>query len=185
MGLRAQSAIEFSLLLALLLLIFLPIFYFFISQGMESRMNILESQIEHFGRKLLDESRELYYLGIFNKEILSMNMPENILNMTFITIQKPADDKNTYEYYLKIDFLKKDEVNSIILSPEVPLTTLDSSNMYTCAFEEDYQGYAAMECKLDSTSLAPGHKDFKLEVVNWQWPEGENIIAVSVQRVEI
>jgi len=78
MIIKAQSAIEYLMIIALTLAIIVPTTYLFFRYTSESNVEITYSQINQIGRQILNTAETGYFSGKSSKIILEVNMPEGI-----------------------------------------------------------------------------------------------------------
>ncbi len=166
---KSQSAVEFMLLIAGILFIFLPLFYVFSDYSLKSGSDISTSMAKDVGQKLIDQSREIYYLGRFSKEVITVNIPEGIENMSTLIIDLPGDADD--EFYLIMNVSNGQAKEDIVLSSEVPLVTSDCSTI-AC-----FSGYDCTYCNFNRTEAMPGKKDYRLENSE---KDGRTVINISV-----
>ena len=76
--LKAQSAIEYLMIIALTLGIIVPTAYLFFRSSSESNVQIVDSQITKIGRSIIDTAQFVYFSGEGSKIILEVNMPKNV-----------------------------------------------------------------------------------------------------------
>lgn len=77
-GIKAQTAIEYLMIIALTLGIIVPIAYLFFSYSSESNAQIIDAQITQIGRGIVDTAQSVYFFGEGSKIILEINMPKNV-----------------------------------------------------------------------------------------------------------
>ena len=174
---KSQAAMELVLLIAALLFIFLPIFYFLGDYSLKSGAQIVSSQVNQIGKKLVDESREMYYLGLFSKEIITVNIPDRVVGMNTIIINNSGD----FEYYLMIEYYKDQSRMNATFPSEVPIVTYKP-----CYIEPNIAaacsgpGVDCYLCEFNTTDCTPGVKNFKLETVTWNKEFAVNITQVQL-----
>tara|TARA_Y100000310_G_scaffold81332_1_gene77923 strand:+ start:1023 stop:1472 length:450 start_codon:yes stop_codon:yes gene_type:complete len=78
MRLKAQSAIEYLMIIALTLGIIVPTAYLFFRYTSESSVEVSYSKINQIGRNIIDTAETVYYSGEGSKIVLEVNMPEGI-----------------------------------------------------------------------------------------------------------
>jgi len=81
---RAQSALEYLMIIAITLAIIVPTTYLFFSYSSESNVEIIYSQINQIGRSMIEVAETVYYSGESSKVILTLNMPENVRGINII-----------------------------------------------------------------------------------------------------
>ena len=75
---KAQSALEYLLIVALVLGLIIPITYLFFRYGSQSNEQIIDSQINQIGNTVVDTAEIVYYSGEGAKIILELKIPESI-----------------------------------------------------------------------------------------------------------
>ena len=75
---KAQSALEYLLIIALVLGLIIPITYLFFRYGSQSNEQIVDSQINQIGNTIVDTAKIVYYSGEGAKIIVELKIPENI-----------------------------------------------------------------------------------------------------------
>jgi len=76
--LKAQSAIEYLMIVALTLGIIVPTAYLFFRFSSESNVQIVDAQIIQIGRSIIDTAQSVYFSGEGSKIVLEVNMPKNV-----------------------------------------------------------------------------------------------------------
>jgi len=168
---KSQSAVEFMLLIAALLFIFLPLFYLLSDYSIKSNSDAASSGVLQIGQKMIDESREIFYLGRFSKEIITVNLPDNVLNMSTLIILDPSGNN---EYYLIINYSKNTQMVDLPLMSEIPIVTSDCRYISSC-----YGGSECYYCYFNQTESYPGKKNYRLETIQWKGRTAVNITTVQ------
>lgn len=75
---KAQSALEYLMIIAITLGLIVPTAYLFFRYSSESNVQIIDSQITQIGRIIIDTAESVYFSGESSKIILEINMPENV-----------------------------------------------------------------------------------------------------------
>ena len=81
---RAQSALEYLMILALAMGIIVPITYMFFQYSSESNVQIIDAQVNRIGRNIIDTAESVYYSGKSSKIVVELNMPENVEDVYII-----------------------------------------------------------------------------------------------------
>jgi len=177
---KSQTAMEFTLLIAAVLVIFLPIFFILSDASINTSSQIIDNQVTKIGRKLVDESREVYYLGLFSKQVVTVNIPERVISMNTVII----NDSGAYENYLFIEIYKDGFLHNITFASEVPLVGKNP-----CYLDPDIAtgcsdppllvtALKCYRCPFDSDDITPSTKHFKLETIRWKSEYAVNITQV-------
>ena len=82
---RAQSALEYMMIVALALGIIVPTTYLFFRYSSESNIKLIDSQINEIGGSMVDTAETVYFSGEGSKIILEVNMPENVRDIYIIS----------------------------------------------------------------------------------------------------
>ncbi len=75
---KAQSSLEYLLVVALTFMIIVPTAYLFYNYSKESGQEITDAQITKIGRGIVDAAELIFYSGQGSKTVLELNVPENI-----------------------------------------------------------------------------------------------------------
>ena len=75
---KAQSALEYLLIIALVMGLIIPITYLFFRYGSQFNEQIVDSQINQIGNTIVDTAEIVYYSGEGAKIIVELKIPENI-----------------------------------------------------------------------------------------------------------
>ena len=81
---KAQTSLEYLMIIALTLGIMVPTTYLFFRYGSESNVKVIDSQINQIGRAIIDTAETVYFSGESSKVILQLNMPENVRDIYII-----------------------------------------------------------------------------------------------------
>ncbi len=75
---RAQSSLEYLLVVALTLAIIVPTTYLFYNYSKESGQEITDAQITKFGRGIIDTAESIFYSGQGSKTVMELNVPDSV-----------------------------------------------------------------------------------------------------------
>lgn len=75
---KAQSSVEYLMILAVTLVIIIPVSYLFISFTSQSNDLIAYAQITEIGRSIVDNAESIYYSGEHSRLLIDVNIPEKI-----------------------------------------------------------------------------------------------------------
>lgn len=75
---KAQPALEYLMIIALVLGIIVPTTYFLFRTTSESNVKILYSQINRIGNNIIDTAETVFFSGEDSKIVLEVNMPKGI-----------------------------------------------------------------------------------------------------------
>ena len=76
--LKAQTAIEYLMIIALTLGLIVPTAYLFFRFSSESNVQIVDAQITQIGRSIIDTAQSVYFSGEGSKIVLEVTMPKNV-----------------------------------------------------------------------------------------------------------
>jgi hypothetical protein len=165
---------EFMLLISAVLLFLMITVYLVMNYALKSSEDIRGSQLSQIGWKMVDQSREIFYLGLFSREIVSVNFPEGVNSFSTLNFLNETD--GSWESYLIINYQNgKDRVNMTFPS-EVPLLTGSCTSVAGCL-----PGITCVECGFDPAAYSAGRKDLKIECILL----GAGGYAVNITKVSI
>ncbi len=75
---KAQSSLEYLLVVALTFAIIVPTTYLFYNYSKESSQEIIDAQITKLGTSIIDAAKTIFYSGQGSKTTLEINIPENV-----------------------------------------------------------------------------------------------------------
>ena len=75
---KAQSSLEYLLVVALTFVIIIPTTYLFYNYSKESTQEIKDSQVTKIGSTIIDTAKFIYYSGEGSKTELELNVPDNV-----------------------------------------------------------------------------------------------------------
>jgi len=165
---KAQSAVEFVLLISFLLMAAVPIFFILSDYSFKSSTEASSSQLEATAHRLVDESREIFFLGLYSKDIITVRMPKQVTSMQTIYINGAQD-----EYYLLINYTKDGNEIQFPIKSEVPLFTGD------CTSKPCYTASQCTYCSFNADDYSEGIKNFRLEAQPWGSMTGVNITHID------
>ncbi len=82
---RAQAAIEYLLLVAVVLAVLVPASYMFYDYSKQSSTEIKTSQVNKIGNEIVDRAEEVYYMGPPATVKFEAQMPDNVRGMWIAT----------------------------------------------------------------------------------------------------
>lgn len=166
---KGQYSVEFLILITGILFIFIPSIYFLMDYSLNARSEMVATHIESFSNKICNEARDIYYRGNFNKEVITLKVPDNIQNITTIIVNSTTDN----EYYLRINYTISEGERSILLPSDVPIITGDRKTEENCFTNKDCHYF-----HFDEEGKSSGLRSFKFETVRW-----EGLMAVNISVV--
>ena len=75
---KAQSSLEYMLIVALTFAIIIPATYIFYSYSKDSSQQITDAQITKLGTNIVDTAEKIFYSGLGSKTIVDMNIPDGV-----------------------------------------------------------------------------------------------------------
>ena len=81
MAVKSQSAIEYLLIVALVLGFIVPTSYIFFKYTAKSNDEIIDSQITQIGNTIIDTAETVFFSGQGAKIILELKVPKNVIDV--------------------------------------------------------------------------------------------------------
>ena len=81
---KAQSSLEYLLVVALTFAIIVPTTYLFYNYSKESSQEITDAQVTKLGRIIVDAAESIFYSGKGSKTTLELTIPDNIQSVVII-----------------------------------------------------------------------------------------------------
>lgn len=126
---RAQIAMEYILIFALVFVITIPALVAFRNYSVESNDKIIDQRIQKLSNTIIDAAREIYYYGPPSKTVVRVDMPPQIEAMAVSAI-KQSD--NSYEYYLMYRIAYADNPDGkgtlLLVDSDIPIVATDSDS---------------------------------------------------------
>lgn len=161
---------EFVLIISLVLLVMLIALVLVNNLLFSSSTDVRNAQMREIGQTVTDQAREVNYLGLFTQEIVSFNMPDDIIKMGTVTYNGSSGP----EHYMYATMRDSGRILNFTFPSEVPLVTEDCST-YNCI-----SGVSCVVCNFKPLDYKPGRKNFKLESTLWAGG-----YAVNISRADI
>lgn len=137
---RAQSSLEYLLVVALTFAIMVPTTYLFYNYSKESSQQMTDAQITRLGRSIVDSAATMYYSGVGSKTTLELNVPDNIASAVII------DGKE-----LVFNMTTSSGVSEIVFFSSVNITTGAGCNSNVCSLPQLALS-GAKKVKVEATS---------------------------------
>ncbi len=116
---KAQSALEYLMIIALTLGIIVPTTYLFFRYSSESNVQIVDVQVNQIGRNIIDAAESVYFSGEGSKITVELNMPKNVVDV-YILANRELVFRISYEI---------GETEAVFFSSAgIPLTSDDTSD---------------------------------------------------------
>ena len=131
-----QVSAEFMILAGLVLIIFIPIFILIARGGIESAEQVSSERIGAIARTLLDESREIYYLGEGSRQTITLDVPRGVEAIRIVNVTDSSE--------LLFSFVQGGIPSNISYLSEVPIRIVDSQSMVCDAVPDC--GLVACDC---------------------------------------
>jgi hypothetical protein len=171
--LKAQLSIEYMILTGfVLLIVVVPSVIFLSSLANKSVYGTITTQrTNELGNGIVDTAKQIYYLGIYSKKIVTYDVPNNAHKMFIMKMDKTGPAKTYYYFGLVLNDTK--EAVKFFFPSEVPLMS-DTAGPYAAYVDiSDLSSYVS-ECTPPTTTtcsfynfkgsvLKPGKKTFKIE----------------------
>lgn len=165
---KSQLSIEYMILTGfVLLVIIVPSIIFLFSmtnQGVYGTVNVQKAN--DLGNGLVNNAKQVYYLGIYSKKVVEYEVPQNVENIFILELVK---NEKTH-YYVGIIISDKKEVLRMMYPSSVPITATPTSGLIE---KDESPKVHVPECQEPGVSctfynfkgfvLKPGKKEFKLE----------------------
>jgi len=84
MNKKAQPALEYLMIIAIVLGIIVPTTYLLFRSTSESNVQILYSQISQIGNNIIDTAETVFFSGEGSKIVLEVNMPKGVTNVKIL-----------------------------------------------------------------------------------------------------
>ena len=122
---KAQSSLEYLLVVALTFAIIIPTTYLFYNYSRESSQQITDAQITKIGRSIVDTANTIFYSGQGSKSTLELNMPDNIASAGII-------DGRELVFNLTTTF----GISEIVFFSSVNITTSSNCSLNVCSMPQ-------------------------------------------------
>ncbi|MBS3100777.1 hypothetical protein J4204_01445 [Candidatus Woesearchaeota archaeon] len=123
---KAQSSLEYLLIVALTFAIIVPTTYLFYNYSRESSQEITDAQITKLGRSIVDSAESIFYSGQGSKTVLELNIPDSVYSALII-------DGRELVFNVTTTF----GVSEIVFFSSVNITTLSQNcNANVCRIPE-------------------------------------------------
>tara|TARA_Y100000310_G_scaffold336379_1_gene420748 strand:- start:1548 stop:2030 length:483 start_codon:yes stop_codon:yes gene_type:complete len=141
MQLKAQTALEYMMIVALTLGIIVPTTYLFFRYSSESNTQLIDAQINQIGRSMVETAETVYFSGDGSKIVLELNIPENIRDMNIISSRELAFNITTNIGESEAVFFSKANITSANCQGEVcKLGNIFSSGLNKIKFQSFNKG---------------------------------------------
>lgn len=139
---RAQSSLEYLLIVALTFVIIIPTTFLFYNYSRESSQEIIDAQISKIGRSLIDTSESIFYSGLGSKTVLQVNVPDKVTSALII-------DGREVVFNVTSDF----GVSEIVFFSPVNLTTTATNCVINVCKIPELSSSGVKNVKIESVTL--------------------------------
>lgn len=151
---KAQIAVEYILIMGFVLFVLMSAMYIFRGYAISSMDRIIENKVDIVAHALIDNAREIYYLGEGSKKIVTVEMPEQVVNITALNVDG--------EYYLIFNITISTGQKELFYESDVQIRNekgnyIDTPDCYGSSGTTCYFYYFKPE------EISPGIKNFKVE----------------------
>ena len=122
---KAQSSLEYLLVVALTFAIIVPTTYLFYNYSKESSQQITDAQITKLGKSIVDTANTIFYSGQGSKTTLELNMPDGITSAVIIDGRE-----------IVFNLTSTSGVSEIVFFSAVNITTKSACNLNVCSMHE-------------------------------------------------
>lgn len=169
-GSRSQISLEYMIITGfILVVIIIPTFLLLFSTTNKSIYNKINVQkVEDLSLGILNDAKQMYYLGLYSNKMVEYEMPRNVENIYILQLEKPDGKK---EYYFGVTLTNGVDLNTFNFLSDVPLTSRESGMVIrdqslgnlvpVCASA----GYDCEFYSFIGGSISPGKKRFKVETM--------------------
>jgi hypothetical protein len=170
MSTRAQISIEYLILMGfVLLLIIVPVILLLSSSGTTGvARSVTNAQAVEIGGNLVNDAKQVYYLGLYSKKQVSYQIPTGLEKMFVVDIASTTD--SSHHYYFGLVFPGKGSQNRYMFESDVPLHASDEANHHIDSADNpgvipecDSGQYSCSFYNFRSPITKSGIKSFKLE----------------------
>ncbi len=119
---KAQSSLEYLLVVALTFIIIIPTTYLFYSYSKESTQEIKDAQITKIGTTIIDSAKFIFYSGEGSKTELEFNIPDNVNSVNIF-------DERELVFNIETEFGNSD----IVFFSNVPIKKADADRFNNLA----------------------------------------------------
>jgi len=140
---KAQSAIEYLMILALTLGLIVPTAYLFFRYTSESNVEVTYSQVNQIGRNIIDTAETVYYSGKGSKIVLEFNMPDAVSEVNIISKRELV-----FKTFSEIGDNELVFFSSVPIM-EVGLTEISGSGLKKVKIETVSDGFGGIEVNIE------------------------------------
>ena len=119
---RAQSSLEYLLVVALTFTIIIPTTYLFYSYSKESTQEIKDSQVTKIGTTIIDTAKFIFYSGEGSKTEIELKIPDNVNSVNIF-------DERELVFNIRTEFGDSD----IVFFSNIPIKKADADRFNNLA----------------------------------------------------
>ncbi|HLG24028.1 MAG TPA: hypothetical protein VI564_03825 [Candidatus Nanoarchaeia archaeon] len=113
---KSQSSLEYLLVVAISLAIFVPTTYLFFNYSKDSSQDLSDAQLTEIGRTIIDTAESIYYTGEGSKTVLELSLPDNVRSAVII-------DSKELVFNISSNF----GISELVFISKVNITTLPAN----------------------------------------------------------
>ncbi len=179
MNCKSQISLEYLILTGFILVaVITPILIWVYSSATGSvGEKISGEQAVEFGEGLTDDAKQVYYLGIYSKKLVTYQLPGNIDKMFVLHLTDESAEPDRHFYYFGFN-TEYSNARKFIFESDVPLTSVEgvyslsnsevkmvSDPSGQIVYECGYEGYTCTLYLFEGSVMKSGRKEFKLETI--------------------
>lgn len=197
----AQLAMEYVIIFAFIMMVIIPTTYVLKNYIADSIDSMTIKQAERITRVLIDNAREMYYLGTPSKIVVTVDMPNSIERMWIID-NKHDQSNLPQEYIIAYRINTADGEKDFLFDSDIPIQCWQDSSQiceeFTADIDNDGLNDLNDQCRVDNAESdfrcfefsererSSGIKRFKLEAIDNCWineDKNEDINCVRIDEI--
>ncbi len=107
---RAQAAMEYLMVIALVMALIVPASYIFYKYAQSSSERIKAGQIDKMGNDIVDSAETIYYLGYPSRQDIDEQMPEGVYNISIFNNWAVEPKVNELVFYTRFGGKQSEQV---------------------------------------------------------------------------
>ncbi len=127
---KAQSSLEFLMILGVALTIILILAGIFVSYSNGAKKNLDQQQLRNIGDEIISNSERVYFLGTGNRVTQKSNFPDGIVNFTIVHMNISNGTGYNQFDLINITFHDSGNVENLIFYPNELYIRLNSTKCY-------------------------------------------------------
>ena len=166
---KAQSAIEFMMIIGIAFTMLIPALFIFQQFGSQANEQVISAQINGFGREMITAIESMYYYGESSRTTIEFNFPRQINDMQ---INTPINQTGYYELVIEADLYGGDA--DFVYFTRVPI-----ANESYKINPEPYFSNLDADISPRRDAFARGVKKFRIEAIKGP----KDNLVVTVKRI--